>query len=143
MMTVLTISAIMAAWFDLRKNIIPNRLLFSAMGIGIVLRVTADVFKGYPSDILLMAVEVIVLFICIWPFYAMGGLGAGDCKLFLMTGMFLPVKQTIFVVTGTFIIAAAGFVLLTLFYKITKQEKKMKAVRLAPAFFITVLLGWL
>lgn len=143
MVTIVTISAIIAAWFDLRKNIIPNRLLFSGMGIGILLRTAEDILRKDSPDILSMAAEVIVLFICLWPFYVMGGLGAGDCKLLLMTGVFLPVKQTIFVVTGTFFIAAAEIVLLTLFYKIKKEKRKIRTMRLAPAFLAAVLLGWL
>lgn len=133
----MTILAVMATWFDLRKNMIPNRLLFSGMGIGILFRATADILGKDPLDIFVMAAEVIVLFICLWPFYEMGGLGAGDCKLFLMTGMFLPVKQTTIIVVSTFFIAAAEIVLLTLFYK-----KKKRNIRLAPAFLIAVLLSW-
>lgn len=143
MTVILTILAITAAWFDLRKNIIPNRLLFSGMGIGILLRVTADIISSNYSDILIMASAVIILFICLWPFYVTGGLGAGDCKLFLMTGVFLPVKQTIFIVAGTFFIAAAWIVLLTVFYKMKKEKKKIKVVRLALAFLITMLLEWI
>ena len=143
MAVILTILAIMAAWFDLRKNIIPNRLLFSGIGIGILLRVTADIFSSNYSDILIMAAAVIILFICLWPFYVTGGLGAGDCKLFLMTGVFLPVKQTIFIVAGTFSIAAAWIVLLTVFYRMKKEKKKIKVVRLALAFLITMLLEWI
>lgn len=143
----MTILAILAAWFDLRKNIIPNRLVFSGMGIGILFRTTADILREDPSDILVMAAEVIVLLICLWPFYAMGGLGAGDCKLFLMTGVFLPVKQMIFVVTGTFLIAAAIIMLLALFYRIRKYfgclDEKKRSIRLAPAFLIAILLSWI
>lgn len=135
--------AALAAWFDLRKSIIPNRLVFSGMGIGILLRTTADILGKEPLDILLMAAGVIVLFICLWPVYAMGGLGAGDCKLLLTAGVFLPVKQAFFVVTATFFIAAAQIVLLTLFYKMKKKKKKIRTIRLAPAFFIAVLSGWL
>lgn len=141
--TIVTILAITAAWFDLRKNIIPNRLLFSGMGMGILLRTAEDILRKDSRDILSMAAEVAILFICLWPFYVMGGLGAGDCKLLLMTGVFLPVKQTVFVVTGTFFIAAAEIVLLTLLYKIKGEERKIKIVRLAPAFLIAVLAGWL
>lgn len=135
--------AALAAWFDLRKSIIPNRLVFSGMGIGILLRTAADILGKEPLDILLMAAGVIVLFICLWPVYAMGGLGAGDCKLLLTAGVFLPVKQAFFVVTATFFIAAAQIVLLTLFYKMKKEKKKIRTIRLAPAFFIAVLSGWL
>ncbi len=143
MVTVVTVLAMTAALCDLRKNVIPNRVLFPGMGIGIILRISAAVAAKNLPDIFVMAAEVIVLFICLWPIYAMGGLGAGDCKLFLTAGVFLPVKQAFFVVTGTFFIAAAEIVLLTLFYKIKKKKKRIRIIRLAPAFFAALLIGWL
>lgn len=125
----MTMLAAAAAWFDLRKNIIPNRLVFPGMGIGIFLRAAVGILGGDPSDMPEMAAEIFVLFICLWPFYLMGGLGAGDCKLLLLAGVFLPVKQAIFVVVSTFFIAAAGIVL----------SRKRKTIPLAPAFFAAVL----
>lgn len=131
--TMVIILAATAAWFDLRKNIIPNKVVFSGMGIGILFRTAAAVLGGKPPDILMMAAEVIVLFICLWPFYVAGGLGAGDCKLLLLAGVFLPAKQAIFVVAGTFFIAAIGIIVL----------KKKKSIPLAPAFFLAVSAGGL
>lgn len=142
MVTILTILAVSAAWSDLQKSVIPNRLVFPGIGIGILFRVAADILYREPLDILAMAAEVIILFICLWPAYAAGGLGAGDCKLFLMAGAFLPVKQAVFVVTATFFIAAMQIVLLALFYKIKKKKKKIRTIRLAPAFLLAVLSGW-
>lgn len=129
MIILVTMLAAAAAWFDLRKNIIPNRLVFPGMGIGIFLRAAVGILGGDPSDMPEMAAEIFVLFICLWPFYLMGGLGAGDCKLLLLAGVFLPVKQAIFVVVSTFFIAAAGIVL----------SRKRKTIPLAPAFFAAVL----
>lgn len=129
MIILVTMLATAAAWFDLRKNIIPNRLVFPGMGIGIFLRAAVGILGGDPSDMPEMAAEIFVLFICLWPFYLMGGLGAGDCKLLLLAGVFLPVKQAIFVVVSTFFIAAAGIVL----------SRKRKTIPLAPAFFAAVL----
>lgn len=139
----MTILAIIAAWLDIKKNIIPNRLVFGGMGIGVLLRTTTDIFEKTLLDIPVMVLEMIIIFICLWPFYAAGGLGAGDCKLLVLTGVFLPVKEMIFIVAGTFFIAAAGIVILILFFKIKKEDRKIKTVRLAPAFLIAVLLGWL
>ena len=143
MVTIVTILAAAAAVFDLRKDMIPNRLLFPGMGLGVLFRTIAAILEGYPPDIFVMAAEVIILFICLWPIYAMGGLGAGDCKLFLTAGVFLPVKQAVFVVAGTFFIAAGEIVLLTLFNKMKKKKRDLRTIRLAPAFFAAVLLGWL
>lgn len=143
MVVILTILAALASWCDLKKGIIPNRLLFPGMAAGASLRIVMDLLERKPSDMLIMAAEVIILLICLWPFYAMGGLGAGDCKLLLLAGVFLPVKQAIFVIVSTFFTAAAGIVLLMLFYGVKRKKKKVECIRFAPAFFIAVLLGWL
>ncbi|MDE6951736.1 MAG: prepilin peptidase [Lachnospiraceae bacterium] len=143
MVTIVTVLAVLAAWFDLRKNIIPNRVVFPGIGIGILVRTASGILCGEPLDILVMTAEVIVLFICLWPVYTAGGLGAGDCKLFLMAGVFLPVKQAVFVVTFTFFIAAVQIVLFVLFCKVKKEKKKIRTIPLAPAFLIAVLSGWL
>lgn len=143
MVTIVTVLAVLAAWFDLRKNVIPNRVVFPGIGLGILVRAASDILCGEPLDILVMTAEVIVLFICLWPAYAAGGLGAGDCKLFLMAGVFLPVKQTVFVVAVTFFIAAVQIMLLVLFCKVKRDKKKVRTIRLAPAFLIAVLSGWL
>lgn len=143
MVTIVTVLAVLAAWFDLRKNVIPNRVVFPGIGLGVLVRAVSDILCGEPLDILVMTAEVIVLFICLWPAYAAGGLGAGDCKLFLMAGVFLPVKQTVFIVAVTFFIAAVQIMLLVLFCKVKRDKKKIRTIRLAPAFLIAVLSGWL
>lgn len=141
--TIVTILAAAAAWFDLRKGSIPNRLLFPGMAIGILFRITIDILEKRPSDILVMAAEVIVLFICLWPVYVTGGLGAGDCKLLLLAGVFLPVKQAVYVVINTFFAASAGIVLLVLFRGARGRKSEVKRIRFAPAFLIAVLSGWI
>lgn len=143
MIVPVTVLAIIAAWFDLRKNIIPNRLLFSGMGIGILLRTTIDILSGNPLDILIMAAEVVVLFIFLWPVYTIGGLGAGDCKLLLLAGALLPVNQAVYVVVNTFFIAAAEIILWKLIRKIKKEKREIHSIHFAPAFFMAALTGWL
>lgn len=135
--------AALAAWSDLRKSIIPNRLLFPGMGVGILLRTATDILGGNPLDIFVMAAEVIILFICLWPVYVTGGLGAGDCKLLLLTGVFLPVKQAVFVIVSSFLIAATGIILRRLVCSAKGEKRKMHTVHFAPAFFIAALIGWL
>ena len=138
-----TVLAALAAWFDLRKGIIPNRLVFPGMGMGILLRITTDIFGGDPLDIFVMAAEVTILMICLWPVYVMGGLGAGDCKLLLIAGVFLPAKRAVFVIASSFFIAAAGIVLWKLICGMRKEKKKISEIPFAPAFFMAVLGGWL
>lgn len=102
----------LAAWFDLRTDKIPNRLILWGMISGGLIRILYDVFvKKTPQDIMILIFEVTFLFFCLWPIYQMGGLGAGDSKLLLMTGVFLPVKQALFMIATAFFLAAAAGIL--------------------------------
>lgn len=139
MAMMLALFAAAASWFDMRKGIIPNRLAFSGLGIGMVLRVTMDILDKTQWDILFMALEVIILFFCLWHVFAIGGLGAGDCKLLLLAGVFLPVKQAILVIASTFFIAAIEIMLLWVLYKIKKEKKSLTAIHFAPSFLAAVL----
>lgn len=130
--------AVLAAWSDMRKGIIPNRLLFCGMGIGMALRIAMDLFDKMPSDILIIVPEVTVLFFCLWPVYRMGGLGAGDCKLLLLAGVCLPVKQAVLVIIYTFFVAAAGIILLWFIQKTGKTKSKITAIHFAPSFLLAV-----
>lgn len=94
-------------------------------------------------DLFAMAAEVIVLFICLWPVYVTGGLGAGDCKLLLLAGVFLPAKQAVFVIVSSFLIAAVGIILRGLIRSAKSERRKIHTIHFAPAFFIAVLIGWL
>ena len=127
-------------WFDMRKDIVPNRLIFPGAGIGAIFRIVWDIRMGRPFHILIMVLEVIILFFCLWPVFAMGGLGAGDCKLLLMAGIFLPVKQAILVIISTFFIAAAQSILLVLLYRIKKEKRKVTSIHFTPSFLLAVLL---
>lgn len=132
--------AVLASWSDLRKGIIPNQLVFYGMGIGVILRTAADIFSKTPLDLLVIVPEVIILFFCLWPVYRTGGLGAGDCKLLLLAGACLPVKQAISVIISTFFIAAVEIILLWTLQSIKKEKKKMTAIHFAPPFLLAVLI---
>lgn len=132
--------ALLASWFDMRKNIIPNWLVFCGMGIGMMLRIAINFFSKTSSDILVMVPEVVILFFCIWPVYRMGGLGAGDCKLLLFTGICLPVKQAISVIISTFFIAAAGIMLLWILQRIRREKRTMTAIHFAPSYLLAILI---
>ena len=132
--------ALAAVWFDMRKDIVPNRLILLGTGIGAVFRIVWDIRIRMPLDIPIMALEVIILFFCLWPVYGMGGLGAGDCKLLLMAGIFLPVQQAIFVIISTFFSAAAQSILLVLLYRIKKEKRKVTSIHFTPSFLLAVLL---
>lgn len=132
--------AMLAAWFDIRKSIIPNRLVFCGIGIGMMLRIAMDIFHKTPSDILVMVSGVIILFFCVWPIYRMGGLGAGDCKLLLFTGICLPIKYAISVIISTFFIAAAEIMLLWILQRIRREKMSMAGIHFAPSYLLAILI---
>lgn len=131
--------AMAAAWHDMRRGIIPNRLLLPGMMAGVLLRTVMDILSNTPEDIPVMVLEVTILFFCLWPVYTTGSLGAGDCKLLLTAGVFLPAGQAVFVVISTFFIAAAEIMLRISADSIKRNRRRIKAVRLAPPFLGAVL----
>ena len=139
MEVILILLAAAALWFDMRKDVIPNRLLFPAAVIGVTARAAFSIGSEMPSDIFVMVLEVIVLLFCLWPVFAIGGLGAGDCKLLLMTGVYLPVKQSLFVVVSTFFIAAVESLLLILVFRMKKEKRRINAIHFALPFLLAVL----
>ncbi len=122
---------------DLRENKIPNRLILWGMIIGIGIRLTESVMRKNLSDMLILIPEVLFLFFCLWPVYQIDGLGAGDVKLLLMTGMFLPVKQALFIIITAFFAAAVlgGFKILT-----GKAWKRKRKIRFTPPLLLAVFL---
>jgi prepilin peptidase CpaA len=83
-LTALTILLSIAVVTDVRERRIPNRLTLSGGLLGIVLGALA--VGGFPvSSLAGAAIALIVAF----PFFALGGLGAGDAKLLAMVGTFV------------------------------------------------------
>lgn len=131
-----------AAWFDLRGDKIPNRLVLCGMASGILLRITGDLLLDNLWDIPVLVPEFLLLFFCLWPIYQVGGLGAGDCKLLLIAGIFLPVKQAFFIFIASLFIAAIGGVLLLLTGKLLKKKQGMTKIHFSIPVLGALLLSW-
>lgn len=83
--TVLLILLVAAAWTDVEERRIPNALVLHGMLIALVMAVLAAGSEG-----LVMALAGIVIGgLMLLPFYAVGGMGAGDVKLVAMVGAFV------------------------------------------------------
>ncbi len=117
-----------AAWYDLRGDRIPNRLILYGMAFGGILRTADSIFQKAPEHIFILLIEVIILFICLWPVYQTGGLGAGDVKLLLTIGIFLPVRQALFIIILSFLITAAAGGVWILADAVRKQKKKRRRI---------------
>lgn len=60
---------------------------------------------GYGS--ILTAITVMLISFCLlYPIYKIGGLGAGDVKLFIMTGSFFPSRRMLYVAAFSFGVGA-------------------------------------
>ena len=98
----------LATGYDLRTGKIPNRLLLLAGVSGIVFCIFLMFYRQDYWYLLPCLIKFFFVFVLIWPIYQIGALGAGDCKLLLFIGMFLPIKTSIFVFISSMTLAA-GF----------------------------------
>ena len=71
-------------FMDWRYYRIPNSCIFTGIAAGLIMT-----YRSYALAGLLEAVGLAaVIFFAFYPFYLMGALGAGDVKLFMMTGCY-------------------------------------------------------
>ncbi len=129
-----------AAWHDLHRDKIPNYLILYGMVMGIILRAAKDILLRDLWDIPTLILEFLLLFFCLWPVYQIGGLGAGDCKLLLVAGIFLPVKQALFVIIVSFFIAAAGGILQLVIKKVIKKKAVTGKIHFSVPLLLAMLL---
>lgn len=84
------IGAVIASITDIKKGIIPNRLTFSLVGIGIIGNLVYGIYER-DFGIFILAIESIVLiFVIGYLFWIVGGWSAGDVKEFMFLAVLLP-----------------------------------------------------
>ena len=107
---VLVLLLFVAAVFDFYKGKIPNVLILTGCCYGLVRIIWyQEVIKFIPGILL----PVVILF----PIYKIGGIGAGDIKLFAMMGFYFTFKETVFCISLAFILGAAFSVISFIRYK--------------------------
>jgi prepilin peptidase CpaA len=94
---------IVAIYTDMKYYRISNLLILSGIVLGIAYSIYNYSYKAALESLLCMA----IVFIVFYPFYKLGGLGAGDVKLFMMTGCFIRNESLLNFIFVTMIIAAA------------------------------------
>lgn len=62
--------------------------------------------KGGKESIYYMGISMLLAFGLLYPIYKIGGIGAGDVKLFLMTGCFLTAERLLYALLFSFLIGA-------------------------------------
>ncbi len=99
---VLLIFSIAAAFYDIRKRIIPNWLVLCSILIGMII----GLGKVGVVDTFSSVLRCIAVVFCLLPFYLSGMLGAGDVKFYAVIPLFCIKKMLLIIYLGIFLIAA-------------------------------------
>lgn len=91
-----------AVCMDLWSYKIPNLCILVGIASGLIM--TCVSYSAV--EMLEACAAMTVIFLAFYPFYLIGGLGAGDIKLFMMTACFLQEKRLITYLFVTFALAA-------------------------------------
>ncbi len=92
-----------AVFEDMRRYKIPNVCILLGIGAGLVMTYMSYSFAGVGKAL----AQAGLLFLVLYPFYLMRGLGAGDVKLFIMTACFLQGKRLLDYLFVSMLIAGA------------------------------------
>lgn len=95
-----------ATFCDMCTGKIPNRLLISGGIVGIAFGIFHMFYRQDYWYLLPCLLKFFLLFFILWPIYQIGALGAGDCKLLLLIGTFLPMKISVFILISSMTLAA-------------------------------------
>lgn len=104
---------LIAACMDIMKYKIPNWCMFPGIATGLFLTWQQQGGQG----LLMTILQIIVIFAVFYPFYLLGGMGAGDVKLFMLLGSYLEKEQLITCIMVAMLLAGAGCVIKILFSK--------------------------
>ncbi len=116
------------ALIDLDHQLIPNRILFPALGIGTALLVVGALIDGDLGSLLpgLLGGAIYFLVLLIVGLVARGGFGMGDVKLALLLGLFLGYLGWDILVVGSVLAILLGGVASILLLVFTSKGKDAK-----------------
>lgn len=120
-----------AVFMDLRFYRIPNLCILVGVVSGLIMTCVSYSIEGMLEACVAMA----AIFMAFYPFYLMGGLGAGDVKLLMMMGCFIRREHLIQYLLITFVLAAGISVVKLLLFQESRQrlfylEKYLKKIAL-------------
>ncbi len=104
---------VVAVGMDLKSMRISNRLILVGLGISLVRRLLCEGICGLFTGIVLISLPVILLYLL----FLAGALGAGDIKLFSLIGGFVSLKELLWCIFYSFLIAAALSFLKMCYYR--------------------------
>ena len=129
----------MAVVTDIQCMKISNRLITCGLLYGLLIQIMGNGYRGVLYFVLNITIPVILLYLL----FRMRALGAGDIKLFSVTGSFIATEQLMRVIIYSFVIAAVlgvGKVLyLHLGHERIRKEKYTK-IHFSIAILLAVIL---
>ena len=122
---------------DFRNKKLPNRIIYPTTISTLILILGAAIFQGDFHLFTRSITSAFFSFVGAFFLYliARGGFGAGDVKLFLLTGLLLGTFETPRVIPAA-IFSIFGVALYSLFLLITKQATAKTAVAFGPFIII-------
>ena len=117
-MVVLVGVLIYAVYADMRRYKIPNLCILAGMAAGLVTTFVSVSFVGTAIAL----VQTAVIFMAFYPFYILGGLGAGDIKLFMVLSCFLQGGRLIRCLLVAMLIAGVASVIKILIFEESRQR---------------------
>lgn len=98
----LVLLLIAAVFMDLKYDRIANGWIVFGIILGLSFRIGESGLYGVYSA----GVSMLVSFVLLYPVYKINGLGAGDVKLFLVIGSFVPTVKLVHIILVSFMIGA-------------------------------------
>lgn len=102
LMMILISILIIAVISDFQSYKIPNLVILTGLVLGIFYRMEQDGVIGIINAFVCM----ILIFLFLFPFFLIHGIGAGDVKLFCVMASFLSMKHTMICFVYSFVLAA-------------------------------------
>ena len=107
-----------AVFVDMRRYKIPNLCIAIGMAAGLIVTLLSYSYMGVGKAF----AQAGLLFIVLYPFYLMRGIGAGDVKLFMMTACYLQGKRLWEYLFVSMLIAGAVSVLKMICFPESRQR---------------------
>ncbi len=107
-----------AIFTDWRFYRIPNVCVGAGALTGLIMTFVSDSALGLAAA----AASMVIIFLAFYPFYLLGGVGAGDIKLFMMVGCYMKGDAMVHYLLVTMLMAAVCSILKMLAYKESRER---------------------
>lgn len=119
-MKVLLIYLVIIAFVDIKKFKIPNACILAGTITGILM----TILLGQKTFILLQLKNMFLIFVLLYPFFLIKGLGAGDIKLLMMSAFYMKSDELFKYIALTIIIAGVISIVKMIIYKESRERLK-------------------